>query len=99
MSKNISRGAVLPNPLTDLISSTRMNLSNIFSQELVFMLNRSSGTRELLLILGFLYRVFIDTSTELPNLFYTNDLKSIVDVVMRELLNGRDDEVVCCLIQ
>jgi hypothetical protein len=46
------------------------------------------------LILGFLTRVFSDTTTELPNLFYTNDLKSIVDVVLRELLNGRDDEEV-----
>jgi hypothetical protein len=46
------------------------------------------------LILGFLTRVFSDTSSELPNFFYTIDMKSIVDVVLRELLNGHDDEEV-----
>lgn len=58
------------------------------------MFNRTTCPHESLLILGFLHRLFNDTRTRLPNLFYTNDLKSILDVVLRELLNGREDEEV-----
>jgi hypothetical protein len=90
MHKNRSH-AVIQNPLIALLSSTRLDNANIFSQELIFLFNRSTCPQESLLILGFLRRVFMDVGTDLPDLFYTNDLKSILDVLLRELLNGRDD--------
>lgn len=67
---------------------TRLNASNTFSENLIWMLNRASSLNAedvcmQLLVLKLLYLLF--TTRETAHYFYTNDLKVLVDVFIREL--------------
>jgi len=67
----------------------RMHSSNTFGENLIFMLNRASNTEEdlvmQLLLLKILYLLFTTPGTQ--NYFYTNDLRVLVDVFLRELVD------------
>jgi len=67
---------------------TRLNASNTFGENLIWMLNRASSLNAedvcmQLLVLKLLYLLF--TTRETAHYFYTNDLKVLVDVFIREL--------------
>ncbi|KAK0538646.1 pre-rRNA processing [Tilletia horrida] len=66
---------------------TRLNVSKTFGENLIFMLNRASSDAEdicmQLLVLKLLYLLF--TTEDTAHYFYTNDLKVLVDVFIREL--------------
>ncbi|CDZ96664.1 Coeffector of mDia Rho GTPase, regulates actin polymerization and cell adhesion turnover [Phaffia rhodozyma] len=65
----------------------RLGASKTFGENLIFMLNRAEDTAEdlcmQLLILKILYLLFTTPGTK--EYFYTNDLKVLVDVFVREL--------------
>jgi hypothetical protein len=67
----------------------RIHSSNTFGENLIFMLNRASNTEEdlvmQLLLLKILYLLFTTPGTQ--NYFYTNDLRVLVDVFLRELID------------
>ncbi|KIL66150.1 hypothetical protein M378DRAFT_433781 [Amanita muscaria Koide BX008] len=67
----------------------RLNLSKTFGENMIFMLNRAQHTPEDLcmqhLILKILYMLFTTPGTE--EYFYTNDLRVLVDVFLRELVD------------
>ncbi|KAE8225576.1 hypothetical protein CF319_g1709 [Tilletia indica] len=72
---------------------TRLNVSKTFGENLIFMLNRASGDAEdicmQLLVLKLLYLLF--TTEDTAHYFYTNDLKVLVDVFIRELSDLPDE--------
>lgn len=73
---------------------TRLNASKTFGENLIFMLNRASNLDAedicmQLLVLKLLYLLF--TTPETSHYFYTNDLKVLVDVFVRELSDLPDD--------
>ncbi|KAF8336440.1 uncharacterized protein EI90DRAFT_2911455 [Cantharellus anzutake] len=72
----------------------RLNESKTFSENLIFMLNRIDETEEdrclELLILKMLYLLFTTPGTQ--ECFYTNDLRVLVEVFIRELNNLSDDQ-------
>ncbi|CAO3612551.1 unnamed protein product [Cunninghamella blakesleeana] len=61
-----------------------------FGENLIFMLNRSNDTCNLLLILKLLYSIF--TEPKLYEYFYTNDLYVLVDIILREVCDLGDDK-------
>ncbi|KAL7413658.1 hypothetical protein BDY24DRAFT_389190 [Mrakia frigida] len=65
----------------------RLGASKTFGENMIFMLNRAEATPEdlcmQLLILKILYLLFTTSGTK--EYFYTNDLKVLVDVFIREL--------------
>ncbi|KIM25009.1 hypothetical protein M408DRAFT_75011, partial [Serendipita vermifera MAFF 305830] len=67
----------------------RMHYSKTFGENLIFMLNRASDTEEdlvmQLLLLKILYLLFTTPGTQ--EYFYTNDLRVLVDVFLRELVD------------
>lgn len=67
----------------------RMHYSNTFGENLIFMLNRANNTEEdlvmQLLLLKILYLLFTTPGTQ--EYFYTNDLRVLVDVFLRELVD------------
>ncbi|KAF8624684.1 hypothetical protein AX17_007015 [Amanita inopinata Kibby_2008] len=71
----------------------RLNLSKTFGENMIFMLNRANHTPEDLcmqhLILKILYMLFTTTGTS--EYFYTNDLRVLVDVFLRELVDLDED--------
>ncbi|KAI9010966.1 hypothetical protein CLU79DRAFT_772120 [Phycomyces nitens] len=73
------------------VLSKRMGTTNTFSENLFFMLNRSSDGCVQLLILKLLYGVF--TEPCLHEYFYTNDLFVLVDIILRKVCDlGEDRE-------
>ncbi|PWN36383.1 uncharacterized protein FA14DRAFT_122666, partial [Meira miltonrushii] len=73
---------------------TRLNASKTFGENVIFMLNRASSLDAedicmQLLILKLLYLLF--TTKETSHYFYTNDLKVLVDIFMRELSDLPED--------
>ena len=77
-----------------LILQRRLNDSKTFGENLIFMLNRasSSDAEDLcmqLLVLKLLYLLF--TTKETAHYFYTNDLKVLVDIFVRELSDLPDE--------
>lgn len=73
---------------------TRLNASKTFGENLIFMLNRASSFDAedvcmQLLVLKLLYLLF--TTKETSHYFYTNDLKVLVDIFIRELSDLPDD--------
>ncbi|RIA96734.1 hypothetical protein C1645_871837 [Glomus cerebriforme] len=61
----------------------RIGSSKTFSENVIFMLNRTVDHHIQMLILKLLYEVF--TTTETFEYFYTNDLRVLIDVFIREL--------------
>ncbi|UZJ54802.1 hypothetical protein CBS101457_004122 [Exobasidium rhododendri] len=73
---------------------TRLNASNTFGENLIWMLNRASSLSAedvcmQLLVLKLLYLLF--TTRETAHYLYTNDLKVLVDVFIRELSDLPED--------
>ncbi|CAD6890148.1 unnamed protein product [Tilletia controversa] len=75
------------------VFKTRLNVSYTFGENLIFMLNRASSDAEdicmQLLVLKLLYLLF--TTKDTAHYFYTNDLKVLVDVFIRELSDLPDE--------
>ncbi|KAN0060996.1 pre-rRNA processing [Thecaphora frezii] len=72
----------------------RLNASKTFGENLIFMLNRASSSNKedlcmQLLVLKLLYLLF--TTKETACYFYTNDLKVLVDIFIRELSDLPDE--------
>lgn len=67
----------------------RLHSSKTFGENIIFMLNRASNTEEdlvmQLLLLKILYLLFTTPGTQ--EYFYTNDLRVLVDVFLRELVD------------
>ncbi|KAF9238935.1 hypothetical protein BU15DRAFT_88179 [Melanogaster broomeanus] len=80
------------NRVIDVLIS-RLGSSKTFGENMIFMLNRASRSAEdlcmQLLVLKLLYILF--TSNATSEYFYTNDLRVLVDVFLRELVD-LDDE-------
>ncbi|KAI9343357.1 hypothetical protein BD770DRAFT_398200 [Pilaira anomala] len=70
------------------VLSNRIGISDTFSANLIFMLNRSNDTCVQMLILKLLYGIFITPT--LYEYFYTNDLYVLVDITLRELCDLGD---------
>lgn len=72
----------------------RLNSSKTFGENVIFMLNRtqndSEGLCQQLLILKILYLLFTNTLGA-QEYFYTNDLRVLVDVFIRELVDLPDE--------
>ncbi|KAG2136004.1 hypothetical protein DEU56DRAFT_363556 [Suillus clintonianus] len=91
LSNNQQPGAKEPElhnrVLTVLIS--RLGSSKTFGENMIFMLNRASRSAEdlcmQLLVLKLLYILFTNKATS--EYFYTNDLRVLVDVFLRELVD------------
>ncbi|KAJ3047349.1 hypothetical protein HK097_011605 [Rhizophlyctis rosea] len=84
--------ASFPNRVTSTISS-RINESKTLSENFVFMFNRGGDTSFQLVMIRFLKEVF--ESEILATLFYTNDTRVILDVILRETRNtAEEDEAV-----
>lgn len=73
-----NRSSSTPSELTSPISVTSLD-------------DPGRGRAEQILLLKFLYKIF--NVEELREFFFTNDLKIILDIIIRELLNCTDDEV------
>jgi len=75
---------------------SRISQCQTFSENLVFMLNRETNHEIKAMLIHFLRRVFATPSTY--HLLYTNDLRVLVDVVIRELSDlPADAEELQCL--
>ncbi|ORX92429.1 hypothetical protein K493DRAFT_316589 [Basidiobolus meristosporus CBS 931.73] len=68
----------------------RSETSKSFGENLLFMMNRGAKPAIQLLILKFLYALFTNDVTY--DYFYTNDLRVLVDVIIRELYDLPDEE-------
>ncbi|KAG8950829.1 hypothetical protein FRC04_007061 [Tulasnella sp. 424] len=75
------------------VLTRRIGESKTFSENLIFMLNRAENTPEdlcmQLLVLKLLYLLFTTPGTQ--EYFYTNDLRVLVDVFIRELVDLPDE--------
>lgn len=84
-------------PSTNLVMGilrSRLHVTKTFGENLIFMLNRASSHSAedvcmQLLVLKLLYLLF--TTQETAHYFYTNDLKVLVDVFIRELTDLPED--------
>ncbi|ORX95908.1 hypothetical protein K493DRAFT_314773 [Basidiobolus meristosporus CBS 931.73] len=72
------------------VLSNRFETSKSFGENLLFMMNRGTKLTTQLLILRLLYTLFTNTSTS--DYFYTNDLRVLVDVIIRELYNLPEED-------
>ncbi|KAG8754364.1 hypothetical protein FRC14_005155 [Serendipita sp. 396] len=76
------------NRIIDVLTR-RVNSSKTFGENIIFMLNRANDTEEdlvmQLLLLKTLYLLFTTPGTQ--RYFYTNDLRVLVDVFLRELVD------------
>jgi hypothetical protein len=78
----------LTNAVIQILTLKGNNFKN-FGQCIIFMLNRERETALQLLILKLLYLIF--TTPETYEYFYSNDLRVLVDVFIRELHDLPDD--------
>ncbi|KAJ3384191.1 hypothetical protein HDU84_003095 [Entophlyctis sp. JEL0112] len=88
MSKNMQRN-VVENRVIQCLSS-RLYLGKSLGANIIFMFNRADDVRTQRLVIKFLYVIFKTPQTSA--LFYTNDLKVIMDVVLREARAVADDD-------
>ncbi|KAK9766787.1 pre-rRNA processing [Basidiobolus ranarum] len=72
------------------VLSNRFETSKSFGENLLFMMNRGAKPDIQLLILKLLYALFTNNTTY--DYFYTNDLRVLVDVIIRELYNLSDED-------
>ncbi|KAG8898101.1 hypothetical protein FRB99_007674 [Tulasnella sp. 403] len=76
-----------------IVLMRRLGHSKTFGENLIFMLNRADNTPEdlcmQLLVLKLLYLLFTTHGTQ--EYFYTNDLRVLVDVFIRELVDLPDE--------
>ncbi|KAG0307626.1 hypothetical protein BGZ98_010223 [Dissophora globulifera] len=72
------------------VLASRPGLSCTFGENLIFMLNRATEVGLQMLILKLMYLLF--TESQLYELFYTNDLHVLVDVIIRELWDLPEEE-------
>ncbi|KAK9764407.1 pre-rRNA processing [Basidiobolus ranarum] len=72
------------------VLGNRFETSKSFGENLLFMMNRGTELTIQLLILKLLYALFTNTSTY--DYFYTNDLRVLVDVIIRELYNLPEED-------
>ncbi|CAO3680798.1 unnamed protein product [Rhizopus stolonifer] len=79
------------------VLSRRIGTSDMFSANLIFMLNRSNDVCNQILILKLLYAIF--TRLELYEYFYTNDLYVLVDIILRELCGLGDTKEAQTLLE
>ncbi|KAG0052407.1 hypothetical protein BGZ83_002658 [Gryganskiella cystojenkinii] len=79
------------NPLLYALSD-RPGASTTFGENLIFMLNRAEESSLQMLILKLLYLLLTSTLPSLREFFYTNDLRVLVDVVIRELWDLPEEE-------
>jgi hypothetical protein len=81
-----------PNRILDVLTR-RVNSSKTFGENIIFMINRANNTEEdlvmQLLLLKMLYLLFTTPGTQ--QYFYTNDLRVLVDVFLRELTDLPDE--------
>nr|CAG8435404.1 12552_t:CDS:2 [Entrophospora candida] len=78
------------NPNTVIrVLSKRIGTSETFGENIIFMLNRSVKPHIQMLILKLLYEIF--TTPETFEYFYTNDLRVLIDVFIRELYDLPDE--------
>lgn len=79
---------LVPNRILEVLMR-RIHSSKTFGENIIFMLNRASNTEEdlvmQLLLLKMLYLLFTTPGTQ--QYFYTNDLRVLVDVFLRELVD------------
>ncbi|RKF63175.1 Protein dip1 [Erysiphe neolycopersici] len=75
---------LLTNRVVNLLSSSGSSFMT-FGQNLILLLNRETGSSLQLLILKLFYLLFTNPSTY--EYFYTNDLRVIIDVIIRNLLD------------
>lgn len=80
-------GSPIPAPTNRVIKVLSMHGSSFmtFSENLILLLNRETETSLQLLILKVLYLLFTTPST--AEYFYTNDLRVLLDVIIRNLLD------------
>ncbi|KIO24103.1 hypothetical protein M407DRAFT_26461 [Tulasnella calospora MUT 4182] len=90
------RDSPSPPPLSNRVLAVlmrRVGDSKTFGENLIFMLNRAENTPEdlcmQLLVLKLLYLLFTTPGTQ--EYFYTNDLRVLVDVFIRELVDLPDE--------
>ena len=79
-----SRNTPLPNKVIELLS-TQGSSYKTFGENIILLLNRESETSLQLLILKLLYLLF--TSPPTYEYFYTNDLRVLLDIILRNLLD------------
>ncbi|KAJ3021831.1 UNVERIFIED_CONTAM: hypothetical protein HDU68_009432 [Siphonaria sp. JEL0065] len=87
LMKNHARNVIENRIITQL--SPRLHLGKSLGANIIFMFNRADNSRVQRLIIRFLY-ISLKTP-ETSALFYTNDLKVILDVVLRELRAVADE--------
>ncbi|TPX67424.1 hypothetical protein SpCBS45565_g03808 [Spizellomyces sp. 'palustris'] len=89
--KNFAR-SVIPNRVIEVLQK-RIDQSKTLSENFIFIFNREEDRKRRIIMARFLEVVLSSTSTR--NLWYTNDLGIILDVVIRETNNvDADDEMV-----
>jgi hypothetical protein len=91
---HLKKGQANQSNIVMTVLSTRLNASNTFGENLIWMLNRASNLNAedvcmQLLVLKLLYLLF--TTRETAHYLYTNDLKVLVDVFIRELSDLPED--------
>lgn len=79
-----NHNTALPNPVITVLS-TKGSWFRTFGENIILLLNRESETSLQLLILKILYLLFTTRATY--EYFYTNDLRVLVDVMLRNLLD------------
>ncbi|TPX38649.1 hypothetical protein SeMB42_g06614 [Synchytrium endobioticum] len=87
MTKN-ERRLVMINRVLSVVGS-RIQHSKTLTENLVFMLNRADDIQTQMLLIKFLKVLFEDSTTW--DLIYTNDLKVVLDVILRETRNVEDE--------
>ncbi|EPY52882.1 cytoskeletal protein [Schizosaccharomyces cryophilus OY26] len=81
--KLASTGVVeIQNGVMNLLSASKVD-TGVYNEGLVFMLNRERDPRTRMLILKQLYLLF--TTPKTYEIFYTNDLNVLIDVLIREI--------------
>ncbi|KAL2315764.1 Protein dip1 [Schizosaccharomyces pombe] len=78
----------IANGIMDLLSSSKVD-NGIYSEGLVFTLNREKDPRSRMLILKQLFLLFTTPATY--EIFYTNDLNVLIDIFIREINNIPDE--------
>ncbi|KAI9207795.1 uncharacterized protein BJ171DRAFT_491501 [Polychytrium aggregatum] len=75
---------VVPNPILSLLKA-RLERCQLFSQNVIFVFNRSDEAGLQIDCIGFMAQIF--SCKELGSFFYTNDIKVIVDILLREIVD------------
>lgn len=86
--------STISNPLTNRIVkclSLHGSLYRTFGENVILLLNRETETSLQLLILKLLYLLFTTKATY--EYFYTNDLRVLLDVIIRNLMDLPDEKI------